>query len=322
MTCRSEDVLRRSLFDDATEIHDRDPIGEMMHDRQIVTDQDQCQAELALQARKQVQDLSLHRNVESGSRLITHKDLEQPENLRIYHWASTQHFATPLPIKPARGISQTYFNIAASSMLFRATLDNLDNWVSGRSMPPESHMPRSADGTLVPFENWLKQFPVIQGVMLPRGPSRLELMDFGEEIDRGILTKEPPEVISGKEYAVQVPAVDHDGNEIAGIRVPMVRAPLGTYTGWALRAETFGNGALLGITGSYIPFPNCEDERAQLRDPRPSIIARYSNREGYQEAIAAAAKALITQGVMLEEDLPRCLAAAENWGQPRHIVRL
>lgn len=249
-------------------------------------------------------------------------DLEQSENVRVYHWASTQHFATPMPIKPSRGISQTYLNIAASSMLFRSTLDNLDAWVSGRSVPPPSHVPSSADGTLVPFERWLEQFPVIQGLGLPRGPSRLELLDFGDEIDNGVLLKDPPEVLPGKEYGVKVPAVDSDGNDIAGIRVPMVRAPLGTYTGWALRAEAFGNGALLGVTGSYIPFSNCDDEREQLRDPRPSVTARYQTADTYAAAIDKAARDLIAEGLMLEEDLPRCVAAARDWGRPRHVVRL
>lgn len=250
------------------------------------------------------------------------EDLELPEGVRFYHWASTQHFATPLPIKPARGIAQTYLNIAASSMLFRSTLDNMDAWVSKGEAPPPSQMPRRSDGTLASFEEWQQQFPTIQGLALPRGPSRLELIDFGDSIDEGILTKEPPEVVAGGEYGVGVPAVDADGNDLAGIRVPMVVAPLGTYTGWALRSEHVGNGTLLGVTGSYIPFPNCEDERAQLRDPRPSVMTRYTGPEAYVAAITSAARGLVRAGHMLDEDVPRCVEAAANWGSPRHIVRL
>lgn len=33
-----------------------------------------------------------------------------------------------------------------------------------------------------------------------------------------------------------VPKTDADGNDIAGVRLPEVQVPLGTYTGWALRA--------------------------------------------------------------------------------------
>lgn len=250
------------------------------------------------------------------------EDLEIPENVRVYHWASTQHFATPMPISPSRGLAQTYLNTAASSMLFRSTLDNLDAWVSGGDPAPESRVPRRSDGSLATFEEWEKQFPAIQGVALPRGPSRMLLLDFGDQIDNGILLKDPPEIHLDKEYRVQVPAVDADGNDIAGIRVPMVNAPLGTYTGWALRGEMVGNGVLMGVTGSYIPFPNSKDEREQLRDPRPSVAERYDGPEDYVAAIDTAAQALVRERLMLDEDLPRVLDAAADWGSPRHLVRL
>ena len=37
-----------------------------------------------------------------------------------------------------------------------------------------------------------------------------------------------------------VPAVDADGNEIAGIRLPDIAVPLATYTGWNLRKKEVG----------------------------------------------------------------------------------
>ena len=57
-----------------------------------------------------------------------------------------------------------------------------------------------------------------------------------------------------RRYTVLVPAVDRDGNDIPGVRAPMVAAPLGTYTGWNLRARGFGHGMQLRFEGSYIPF--------------------------------------------------------------------
>ncbi len=33
-------------------------------------------------------------------------------------------------------------------------------------------------------------------------------------------------------YETRVPAVDADGNETAGIRLPPIAVPLATYTGW------------------------------------------------------------------------------------------
>jgi hypothetical protein len=249
-------------------------------------------------------------------------DLEQPENVRLYLWASSQHFAAPRIPAPATGLAQTYFNVVATSMLFRANLDNLDAWVSEGKTPPPSCVPRRDDGTLATYEEWRQSFPVIPGVALPYGPSRLERLDFGPDIGRGIIANEPPETVPGEIYPVQVPSVDADGNDVAGLRTPMVQAPLGTYTGWSLRRRDVGHGAMVGITGSYLPLPDTEEERKQTGDPRPSVLARYGSPDAYSAAIRAAAAALATERLMLEEDIERCVAEARDWGRPRHDVRL
>ncbi len=249
-------------------------------------------------------------------------DLPLPENVRIYFWASSQHFAAPRVDAPARGLAQTYFNVVATSMFFRACLDRLDAWVSNGEAPPPSRIPRRDDGTLVKVEEWREAFPKIPGVALPRGSSRLERLDFGPDIDRGLITNEPPKVVPGEEYPVLVPAVDPDGNDRAGVRAPMVEAPLGTYTGWSLRRREYGHGAMVGITGSYIPFPDTEDERLQTGDPRPSVAVRYGTAEAYANAIREAAEKLVAEGLMLEEDVERAVAEARDWGRPRHDVRL
>ena len=57
-------------------------------------------------------------------------------------------------------------------------------------------------------------------------------------------------------------------HDVAGIRVPMVEAPLGTYTGWNMRARGHGAGALHSFSGSYIPLPESRDEREATGDPR------------------------------------------------------
>ncbi len=249
-------------------------------------------------------------------------DLDIPENVRIYFWSSSQHFAAPHVAAPTTGLAQTRFNTVATSMLFRANLDNLDAWVSEGRAPPESRIPRRADGTLVTYEEWRRSFPAIPGIALPRGPSRLQRLDFGPDVDDGRITKEPPEIVPGEEYAVLVPAVDADGNDIAGVRAPMVRAPLGTYTGWSMRRRELGNGAMVGLTGSYIPFPDTEEERIRTGDPRASVLARWGSAEGYVAAIRAAAEALAGEGLMLDEDVERAVAQAADWGAPRHDVRL
>jgi len=244
-------------------------------------------------------------------------DLEQPQNVRIYLWASSQHFADPNLKEPTRGIMQNYCNVVRTSMLFRAMLDAMDRWATKGVAPPPSRIPKRADGTLVTIEDWRRQFPAIPGVATPRETNSLPLLDFGAQFERGLVTKEPPDVVPGKDYAVLVPAVDADGNEVAGVRAPMVEVPLGTYTGWNLRSRGFGHGAMFEFTGSYIPFAESAEERHATGDPRRSILER-----DYVRAIAAAARGLVEQGLMLEEDVERVIAAAADWSRPLHDVRL
>ena len=247
--------------------------------------------------------------------------LPQPKGVRVYTWASAQHFADPLPKRPERGVCQNYRNIVATSMLFRAMIDAMDRWAAAGVTPPESRVPRRVDRTLVTLEEWRRQFPEIPGVATPRAPNVLPLLDFGPEAERGIL-KEPPDIVSGGDYAILLPAVDEHGNDKAGVRAPMVEAPLGTYCGWNLRARGFGTGAMHEFSGSYIPFPETLEERRATGDPRRSILERYPNAQAYVAAITAAARRLVEQRLILEEDVERAANAAADWGRPRHDVRL
>jgi hypothetical protein len=159
------------------------------------------------------------------------------------------------------------------------------------------------------------------GVAIPREPNSLPLMDFGTDTERGLL-QEPPRIVSGKSYPVLVPAVDADGNETAGVRAPMVAAPLGTYTGWNLRSRGFGHGAMHEFSGSYVQFPESPEEQHMTGDPRRSVLDRYRDAAAYVAAITAAARRLVEEGFMLEEDVERAATAAANWGRPRHDIRL
>jgi hypothetical protein len=96
----------------------------------------------------------------------------------------------------------------------------------------------------------------------------------------------------------------------------MVAAPLGTYCGWNLRARDFGHGAMHEFSGSYIPLSETPEEQRATGDPRRSILERYPNAKAYVQAITAAARQLVEQGLMLEEDVERAAAAAADWGSP------
>jgi hypothetical protein len=182
----------------------------------------------------------------------------------------------------------------------------------------------------VDFATWKDQFPAIPGAMTLAEPNALPLLDFGPEAEQGIL-REPPVIVHGRNdptggpglrYTVLVPSVDTDGNDRPGVRAPMVAAPLGTYTGWNPRSRGYGHGVQWRFEGSYIPFPDSPSERLATADPRLSVLERYGDWHGYVAAITAAARELVGQGLMLEEDVPRCAAAAERWNKARHVVGL
>jgi hypothetical protein len=76
------------------------------------------------------------------------------------------------------------------------------------------------------------------------------------------------------------------------------------------------------FSGSYIPLPDTAEERRMTADPRKSILERYPSVDAYVAAIWAAARPLVEDGLMLEEDIERAVAAAADWGRPRHDIKL
>jgi hypothetical protein len=110
---------------------------------------------------------------------------------------------------------------------------------------------------------------------------------------------------------VRVPAIDDDGNEIAGIRVPEVAVPRGTYTGWAPRKAGYAEDELIAL-GAYFPFPDTRANRETTGDPRASIEERYPTHEDYVRKIVEAARELRDEGLLLDEDIDRIVEAARE----------
>ena len=52
-----------------------------------------------------------------------------------------------------------------------------------------------------------------------------------------------------------------------------------------------------------------------------AAIGEYE-RLAYVEAITTAARQLVEEGLMLEEDVERATSAAARWGGPRHDIKL
>ncbi len=104
--------------------------------------------------------------------------------------------------------------------------------------------------------------------------------------------------------------MDADGNEIAGIRLPEIAVPVATYTGWNLRKAEFAEDALM-LVGAQFPFATTAAAREALGDPRLSLAERYPSRADYVAAVRAAALALVSERLMLEEDVEQAVRVAE-----------
>jgi hypothetical protein len=112
-----------------------------------------------------------------------------------------------------------------------------------------------------------------------------------------------------------VPAVDADGIERAGIRLPDVAVPLATYTGWNFRNPSTGSpGELVSLLGSSIPFAATQSAREGAKDPRRSIAERYESRDAYIDKVRAAADTLVLKGYLLVDDVERIVQrSTDTW---------
>jgi hypothetical protein len=249
------------------------------------------------------------------------RDLDVPESVRIYHFGGTQHPVGTFPLQdtdPRQGYrGQQPFNYLDYRPLLRAALVNLDRWVTHGEPAPPSHYPRLDAGTAVPPERLLDTFRAIPGVHVPQPLRRFVRLDFGPEA--GIATHGPP--VLGKPYPCLVPAVDQDGNEICGLRLPHQTVPLATYTGWNLRHPDIGgagqilaSGGASGGTlhGATIPFPATRATRQASGDPRRAIAERYPSRDDYLERIRQAAHTMVRARYLLAEEVEEIVSQATH----------
>ena len=101
-----------------------------------------------------------------------------------------------------------------------------------------------------------------------------------------------------------LPKVDADGNDVAGIRLPIVSVPLGTLTGWQFRSPQIGApSTLIAMAGAFIEFPKTRADRERTKDPRLSITERYGSRAEYLRRVREAAVKLADQRFVLKEDV-------------------
>lgn len=226
------------------------------------------------------------------------RDIEQPDNVRVFLIAGTQHGGR-VGLDDSQGNCANPRNPNSPAPALRALLVALDQWASEGVEPPASRVPTLADGTLVGFDEL--GFPKIPGASLPNYVTQYGVLS--DWVD--------PTVDQGPMYVSLVPAVDDDGNEVAGIRLPPIAAPLGSYTGWNVYRADRAEGELCDRDGSFLAFAATVAEREAAGDPRPSLEERYGDHDAYVAAVSEAAEALVADRLLLQEDAARYVDAAK-----------
>jgi len=225
------------------------------------------------------------------------EDLPDPPNVRIFTLAGTKHGPGSWP--PADSAMQPLkVNPNDYRWAQRALLVALDRWTRQGVEPPPSRHPLLSDGSLVAQRDI--KYPNLQAVQWPvhvPGGYRADV----------------PGVFSVLPFIV--PQVDSDGNDLGGIRLPEQAVPLGTYTDWAFRSEQTGaSDTLIAMAGSFIPFAKTRSDRDKSHDPRLSVEERYGTRTEYVRRVEEAAKKLVQERYLLQEDVaPIVAAAGQHW---------
>ena len=237
------------------------------------------------------------------------EDIAIPDSSRVYLFAGTQHVPASLPPGTSGATLETRGQLPPNPMDYRPALRALyaalDLWVRTGVAPPASRYPKISERGLVPRAALNEAG--LQSINVPLGPQPAFRLDNGEKVP-GIPTIVPPKV--GKPYAVLLPQLDNDGNELPGIRMPALAVPLATHTGWNLRSPEIGAPQeLVQLVGGMYPFARTRDERAS-EDTRASITERYPSREAYLERVVQESASLVQQRLMVKEDVGHVISSA------------
>ncbi len=264
-------------------------------------------------------------------------DLPLPDYVRRYYIASTNHnggvggFDTSLPgvglpttgtacpgnnfgtgVLPANPVPHTQ-TVNALRVHFR-------NWVMAGTPPPPSRFPMLADNTLGEAHKAGIGFPTLPGLRatVPEPDFIMPVHDYdwGPQFNpvdgSGIASLAPPRI--RQVLKMMAPKVDADGNELGGVPVALLDAPLGTYLGWNITAggeRPFHKDQICNYAGGMIPFARSAAERKAKGDPRLSLEERYGSHAGYVEAVKKAAVRAVAAGFLLPVDADWLVKAAE-----------
>jgi hypothetical protein len=217
--------------------------------------------------------------------------LAMPDNVRLFLLSNLQHFALANAKSEMARTCAFPTNPLNAGPPARALLVALDGWISNGTLPPASRYPSRGDGTLVP--------PTIEDVGFPHIPGFAYTTRMARPI---VINSDQMPPVKGASYPVFVPKTDADGRDIVGLRLPTLEVPAATHTGWNIRKAGFGEGELCENNGAMIPFAATSEERLKNNDPRLSMAERYPNEGDRAAAIAKAARQLVRDRLLLEDD--------------------
>lgn len=242
------------------------------------------------------------------------RDLPLLDNIRIYFLAGLQHFTPPFPPlrETERGLAPAHLpNPNPVRWFWRALFVAMDDWVRDGKLPPDSRYPKLAEKTLVRREEL--KFPALPGVTVPERVHQALHIDFGPKWKSRIITKQPPGI--SRPFPVFVPQVDADGNDLGGVRLPELEAPLATYTGWNLRDPKSGMPKeRVSFLGSLFPLRKTKSDADAAHDPRKPIVDRYTSRDDYLTKFSSAARRLAADRFLLTDDVDALVTrAADEW---------
>jgi hypothetical protein len=233
-----------------------------------------------------------------------------PENVRFYLMGSTQHGPAS---RSVAGICKQPNNTAVQAPLVRAAFQQLVDWTGKGRPPADSRYPLS-NANLAPLDAKAMGFPDLapMGIEFPTRKNELAVVDprtvpFAPDV--------------ALRYATLLPRTNSDGHDLAAVLMPDVAVPLATYSGWNVRRAGYAEGELCGLNGIQIPFAKDEAERKAKRDPRLSIVERYSTQSAYVEQVTAAANRLQAERFLLAEDAQRFIEAAKREPRVAHLSR-
>jgi hypothetical protein len=240
----------------------------------------------------------------AGSLLHTTPDgrraVPEAEGTRTYAFAGTAHGPRrhTLFLEKNTRADLPYNDNPDMALALPALVVALDRWIAGGAEPPRSYHPRLGSSLVPPAE---LRFPSIPGVVPPNGPPPVWQLGLGPQYrSQGIIT-EPPTL--GERYALLVPQVDEDGNELGSWRGLTSSVPLGTYTAWNPQDPALlPFGVLSGLQGAFVPFPATRAQGDAGKDPRRSVAERYIGLSGYMAAADRAIDEQIAAGFLLTQE--------------------